>query len=296
MNPTIPLERDGVFLFTAPAKVTVQLNRDCLVVFSAPTSKWIGLAHHDGETPIKDFLFMLEGLLQKFTDDFHVTAADIQVKFFGANNPSKPLREGLHTWVKGKKLSLTAEDTGRNVMRHLVIDGSTGKVGVTYAEAYVPEFNNFLSTGSAQERDNSGGQHVQVLLLSSNRVTRRLAQQAIEEYPPCLATIPKQPQDLLTQGQLAFFPWTYLFVFEDLGSDKPLEKWIKLVKKKFPGVNGFWVGKKVPLFAKGFTRLAPLTPESVHHFKDQLKDQFNHLDESITPGFVIPFPKKKAKK
>jgi len=292
----IPVEKGGVYLFSAPAKISAQIDRDLLVMFTVPSRKISGAIVFDIQSPIKELIGLLQTLYNKFTDDFKTKSSEIKIKIFGLSVSQKSILATAKKWIDLNDLNLIAEDTGRGVSRELVIDCETGLVGVSYAEGF-DRRQGLLALGTAAGRNSGEAVQLEVLVLTLNRVHRQLCQQAIEETPQFKATSPASPFDVVMRFDAKNFPWSAVLIFDDIGRGKPVEKWIGEVSQTLPHVKVCWVGKTRPAFGKKLPLLQPLTPETMKKFKRELGKEL--AVPTVLAGQtsdVIAFPAKSTKR
>jgi hypothetical protein len=288
----------AVYLLKAPAQFTVQVNRELVVVYSAPELMVAGVAVFPGEMSLKDVLPPLETLLGKFQTEFKTKPEQIRVKIFGMSEPQRTVLSGVTKWLKQKNLRITSSDTGRQVARSLVVQCETGLVGVSYAEGITPETGDWLSEGSSAGRAPFLMLDNKILVLSTNRVSRQLCRQAIEEHEGWAAECPETPYDTLTQKTTAELPWRAILVFDDVGKGKPVERFLTRMHVQHPRVAAAWIGKNRPRFAKHVVLMPELKPQSVKKFKTQLGKLITEVvDTSLAAEvFTLPLPVKKRTK
>ncbi len=298
----IPLTKDGVYVFKAPAKITATLNRELLVVITSPSSKSCGAVFFSQQSHPKELIEWLAALHSKMGTTGGARAEHLRLKLFGMSSLNSSLLDEVGNWAKEKRIEVIAQDVGRSVVRHVYIECETGRIGVTYAEAYFPESENWLSVGSAQTRKATPTNNV-VLVLSQNTVNRQLTRQTVEELPGWQALIAEQPFDwIVSAANNDLFPARAIVIFDDMGNGKPLEKWMNHFRKSHPEVSLFWVGKKSPSFAKSISTIATLKPQSLGIFKKSLKQELGGLTEDSSADVdplrseVIAFPTKKKVK
>ncbi len=291
---SIPLNEEGIYLFKTPTKITAQLNRELLIVICAPSAKSCGAVFFSPESAVKELLNLLNALLLKINADTHTRTEHLRIKAFGMSTLNSGVHEALVHWAKEKKIEISVQDVGKNVVRHVYVECETGRVGVTYAEAFIPKADGWLLTsGSAQVRKEILANDV-VLVLSQSTVNRQLARQAVEDLSGWQALIADRPFDWITGAHDELFPARAVVFFDDLGKGKPIEKWITNFRKAHPEVAILWVGNKPPRYAQGLQRLAPLKPQSLGKFKKCVKTELAKLVDKKLPetSEVIQFPTK----
>ena len=300
----IQLNDTGVYIFQSPAKVSAQINKELFIVFSAPSLKATGIIVYKSDMTTKDLYAMLDSLYQQFTSELKAKPSQIKVKLFGLGTPNSSTSHGVRTWVETKKMTITAEDTGRNVSRGLVIDCETGLVGVSYAEG-VPAGsyadNGFLAPGGAADRETSQEPKQKVLALFNSKVSRQLGRQCLDEYKTFNATVPNKPYDSILQRDVSNFDYSVVLISEDIGAIKPVEMWVKKVFAAYPMTQFIWVGEKFPAalkkVVKKFRSLPPLKPSELGTFKTALRAEIDSLPpRDMIESSVISFPAPKAKK
>jgi hypothetical protein len=296
---SIVLDRPGVYLFPKPSRVTVSIDRELLVVFAMPMPQACGFVLFDPMDTSRSLIDALNTLFAKVTSDLKVGDHQIAVKAFGLSRRQESVIAGLMHWLSTKTLHLVARDLGKNVGRNIVVDCATGKVGVGYAESYLPGFPQFLSRGSAKHRFGSAHTSHEVLVLSRNAVCRQLTLQAVEEHKHWTASVPLNPEDMWTGKEFPYFPWSWVLLFQDLEDEEGLVPWVKTIHAEFPKVRFCWVGTRLPYEMEtvaGLTLIPPLEPHQIGEFKTNLANVF-HAEEPPGEGDgIIPFPKERARR
>lgn len=296
MKPHIvPVEKAGAYIFQGPGHTTVSLNRELLVLACIPSRKTVATTLFPSECSPNECTEHLNTMYDTLSKDFGVKPTEIQIKIFGMATLTHPILAAVKTWLTKHDLKVTAEDIGRNAFRALQIDCDSGRVGVSYSEAFISQTEGLLASGSASGRNGEGEDLAPVLVLTQNRVTKRLVQQAIEENGEWKAEIPDSPFDLFIDKKNSDFPWKAVLVCEDLGSPKPLDGWLTRMKKVIPDVSIFWVGETKSKLSHEMESLPEVTPQTLKDFKQSLHSQVKLAMNG--PGQVLSFPTpKKAKK
>lgn len=293
--PNITLNKPGVYLFPASTTVSAQIDREILVVFALPSEGRCGFILYDCQASVKDLEPLLDTLFDKLKKATGSRGTELVVKAFGMSRVDGGVFGALTHWLDGKKLALAAKDIGQNVGRNLRIDCGTGRVGISYAEAYLPGFPQFLSRGSARQRQGSDAAVVEVLVLSHSAVCRQLTLQAIEEERQWTASVPAHLDDIWAGKDFPYFPWSWVILFQDLEKVPSLHEWVFDVKNRFPKVQIVWAGATIPdplTTLPGLVLLPPLNPEHLGTFKERLRQAILSSTLPIT-GEVLAFPRQK---
>lgn len=104
-------------------------------MLTCPTVPGCGFALHGTDLPARALGGKLDALLQRLRTE-GAREAPITAKLFGASYYNEMLLLEAYRWVRERGVRLAAQDVGRNVRRHVLVDCSTGLVGVRYAEDY----------------------------------------------------------------------------------------------------------------------------------------------------------------
>ena len=296
-NQLNAFDKEGAYVFSAPTKISFHLNRELVVILNSPEKKITGAVRYNLETPLKELVNLLNLISENFRQKHRVNPKDLKIKIFGLSNQSHYVSSAVHTWAKETGCQVVAEDVGRGVTRTLLVDCETGKVGVSYAETFIPGDFGILATGSASRRSQVPLDFAhQILVLANNQVGRQLCQQAIESIAPWTAIAPEMPFDILTQPVPSDFICRAVVIHEDVGKGKPVERWTKSILDEYPQVGAYWIGKTVPKFAKGYTKLATFTPDKIATFKKEISRELGRLAATeSTPGTLLAFPTKKKR-
>ncbi|MFM8270125.1 MAG: hypothetical protein ACKN9V_08055, partial [Pseudomonadota bacterium] len=177
------LTQSGVYLLTRPKKVSVSLEDFLVITLHSPSSASTALILQTTVEHRTDFINQLETVYQKYASLTDVDSNLIQSKIFGARDKFSTLLTTLRSWLKKNHIPVIASDLGRSLPGKLVLDSSTGRVGVQYEKDNWDRLGSLLSTGTARDRSKTNNLAHQVLVLSKNSVTKTLAQQSIEEEP-----------------------------------------------------------------------------------------------------------------
>lgn len=136
MEHTIKLCDAGAYFFKKPSKIAVRLNRNALVVFHQPSLEGCGMVLHDASHSVRELLEKLDTLATKTRTHLNGKQETLEAKIFGLSYYQEILVVSIYQWMKNNKIGIGAQDIGRNVRRNVLIDCSTGNVGVRYAENY----------------------------------------------------------------------------------------------------------------------------------------------------------------
>jgi hypothetical protein len=189
---------------------------------------------------------------------------------------------------------------GKNVGRNIAVDCGTGRIGISYAETYLPGFPQLLSRGSARQRLRAGSTESSALILSGNAVLRQLALQTIEELRNWSGSSPHKPEQVLEDQEVKYFPWSWVILFEDLAEDPNLVEWMTKLQKAHPKVQFCWIGMRFPKALEtmpGIAMLPPLEPDHVGEFKAYLSALISlGSPEGSDSDHVIAFPRPKKRK
>src|SRR3989338_8039517 len=202
--PQVHLDQGGVYFFKSPIRVTTQLNQELLVVFAAPSIYSCGLVLLDSEMPQQIIEGMFDNILKKL-DELGVPVGSIRIKAIGQSVRRWRSVRHLESWCLSHKVSIGVMDVGKNITRNVIVDCASGRVGVSYAEGYVPYEPVFLDSGSVRLRERSLPKSVEIMVLTDSRVRRALAKQAIEERPGYRANCPSNPIQIIALNDFRGF-------------------------------------------------------------------------------------------
>ena len=207
---------------------------------------------------------------------------------------------GLSGWLSQIKLPLSVQDVGKNVGRNIAVDCGTGRIGIAYAETYLPGFPQLLSRGSARQRLRFSATESSALILSQNAVHRQLALQTIEELRNWSGSTPHKPEQVLEDQEVKYFPWSWVILFEDMADNPNLVEWMTEIQKAHPTVQFCWIGMRFPKELEtmpGIAMLPPLEPDHVGEFKAYLSALLSlGGPEGSDSDQVIAFPRPKKRK
>ncbi|MEZ4751396.1 MAG: hypothetical protein R3B54_12495 [Bdellovibrionota bacterium] len=139
MENLIKLRDPGAYFFKKPSKIAIRLNRNALIVFHHPTLEGCGMVLHEASHTTRELVEKLDTLLAKTKSHLNGKQTSFEAKIFGLSYYQEILVVTIYQWMKKNKIEISAQDIGRNVRRNVVIDCSTGNVGVRYAENYSAE-------------------------------------------------------------------------------------------------------------------------------------------------------------
>ena len=297
---SIVLDKPGVYFFAAPAEIKTQIDRELFVVAWMPEQKACGFVLYDPETPLKDLFASLDTVFEKAATTSDRGAPRVVFKVFGLSRRQAKVMTGLSNWLSQIKLKISAQDVGKNVGRNIKVDCKTGRIGISYAEAYLPGFPQLMSRGSARQRLRPSSVKSDVLILSRSAVSRQLALQTIEEQRNWSGSTPHKPEEIIGEQEVQYFPWSWVILFEDLADEPNLMQWVTTIRKAHPKVQFCWIGLRLPKDLEtmpGIAMLPPLEPQHVGEFKAYLaallalgRPEDNHW------GHVLTFPPSKKLK
>ena len=287
---SIVINRPGVYLFHAPTKISLQINRELLLLLSVPERSLVGLLLLDQTQHQSDIPALLDTLLGKLRKDLLIGTHQIRAKLIGLSTPNPTLKAVVGKWLDANHLKTVAEDTGRSVARKIFIDCESGLAGVSYAEGFVEK--SWLDDGSAKKRTDATTGDLKVLALTKSAVKRKLCRQSVDELSNWISETPDSPFDFISVNSKDLSQYTAIVIFDDLTKDheKPLKRFIQNLLEKYPNAKAFWVGKKRPAYATHFLTLPQLTPTQVKKFKKAMQSELNAV-AGVGPGEVIAFPK-----
>lgn len=289
---SIVINRPGVYLFHAPTKISLQINRELLTLFTVPDRGLVGILLLEPTQHTSEIPKLMEILLAKLRVELLIGEHQIRVKHFGMSHPNLALKAVVQKWCESKGLEVVSEDVGRGVARKIFVDSETGLAGVSYAEGFSGE--SWVDEGSARGRKTTSQSRHRVLCLSGNSVKRKLCRQAAEELAHWVSENPNDPWEAIKSPTLPIKEFSAVVISDDLGSNpKALKKFIETLFKKNPQVRAFWAGTKRPDYAKRFLTLPPLVPTKVKGFKKALHSELDSIS-GMQPGTVIPFPKENS--
>lgn len=291
---SIPLNCPGSYLFHDNSKLTFSLDRELGVVFCVPTEQTVGVVLFHPDNNIHDLHFMMDNILNKMLGQHQIARENILVKVFGLSLMRKGVLETTYRWLKDRNLFISAEDTGKNYLRQVLVDCGTGRVGVSYRteDREIP----YLATTTARDRNPLDEIYAKVLVLSSSPTKRTLAKQSIEEHKNWVAETPNHPSHFLSKKPKQV-PYSVIVLFEDM-NEKPddIVDWVETIHQAQPEVQFRYSGKEIPKFLqhlKYMRQLPPLTPFLLPEFKGTLaRAVFDFEVNSV--GEIIPLKKKKA--
>lgn len=290
----IQLETPGIYLFGPTTKVQCVLEQQTAVVLYIAPKQSCGIALLSLDSKVSETKQLLANLVEKIKKDLRIDDPRIEAKVFGgARGGRMTLQTAVH-WLKANGLNIKVQETGGGQTRKMVVECSTGRVGISYAEPTLEA--PFLTLGTARLRNPGGMIHTEILVLTGSPVKRALSKQAVEENDHWLAFAPKNPTEFLKGKQPFEFRWSVALLFDDL-DESLCEKWIETVHAKFPAVQFRWVGAKPPTFARLgsiLRHLPPLEPLLIPEFKDKLSRAVVQHATSETND-LIPFPAKRVR-
>ncbi len=264
---SIHIDREGIYLFSDPVTVTMQVDHELLIIFSVPIQKSCGLLFLEQVDDTRNVVTLLESLHSKL-EKMGVSPPQIYLKFFGLSAIQKRLLEEIHTWVRAKGLIVASEDLGRNVARHLRIECGTGRVGLTYSVGNAAEV--FLSSGTARQRKKVTKAIISVWVITHNTVKQTLIRQAVEEYSFCQCSVITEIDTLLSERDFSHVSAHILIILEDIANHPWFSSFLECsASLDVSTVKICWVGSKAPP-KEGWIWLGNLEPEFIGGFKREL--------------------------
>ena len=245
---SIQLTGPGTYLFHDNSRLSFSIDKELALVFSVPTEKTAGVVLFDPDHSLQQLQTMMQSILHKMTVDLGISPEKILVKVFGLSSFRKSVLETAYRWLKDRNIFITAEDTGRNFIRQILVECATGKVGVSYrtSEYSIP----YLSQHTARDRNPLDEIHAQVLVLSSSSTKRILAKQSIEEHKNWVAVIPELPQNYLSK-KTPTFNYAVAVIFDDLNEQpEKICNWIESIHVQYPEVQFRYSCSEIPKFLK----------------------------------------------
>lgn len=288
----IELNKEGVYLFTAPVHVSSHINRELVIVFALPTLKTCGIIFCEKNSNPKKIVEWLDTLYEK-VKRLEVTNSHVFVKLFGMSAFQKNILQEVHTWIRSKQLMIASEDLGRNVSRHISLRSETGTVGVTYLpeRQIAPEI--FFAAGTARNRATAAPAEMKAIIVSPSLLKGTLAKQAVEEHPRWSALLVTEIDHWLSRKDFKNVANSVVLLFEEIGSNNPvLATFLENTKTLRDRLRLCWIGKQTRE-SDEMHWLGPLEPERIGLFKTELAKVLSPLNAQIGESQVLPFRKSK---
>lgn len=277
-----PLSQSGVFSFRAPAKPVFQVGRNLLLLFCVPeVGLCTGVLSEATSSPA-ELKEMLDNAFRHLLDVLGSNLKPVEVKLFGASHGDAIQLQIALLWVSQHGLRISAKDVGRQFIRQVFVDTATARVGVNYGRAAMAGTPELLSLGSARTRIPSQGASLRALVLSASPVQRRLALQALEEYPHCEAEAPADPLEWMLSKSRELSKFSLVLLCE--GAAALLE--MEALVDKNDRVPFCWIGHELPkelTHPRSVLFLGPLEPEFLGEFKGALAELLRSLQGSAAP-------------
>jgi hypothetical protein len=276
------ISQSGVYLLSRDKKVSVSLEDFLVITLHSPSSTSTALILQSPGEHRTDFLNQLDKIYEKYASLSDVDSNLIQSKVFGAGNRFTMLLTTLKSWLKRNHIPVVASDLGRALPGELVLEGSSGRIGIQYRKTDWSQWGSLLSTGTARNRASSSPSSHEVLVLSKNSVVRTLAQQSIEEEPQWSAFCPDSLDDAI-HSTLARTRWSAIILSDELKTENKLMNSLVKYSESNPNVPMAWIGGELPSWKSQISRLRllpPLEPFLIPHFKRMLKQSM--LDSSVS--------------
>lgn len=272
---SIPITFSGAYLYKAPHRLELVIDKQLVVVFCIKNHSSCGLVLSSTDLSIRDLLSELELLHLKIKSKLKIHTTDITLKIFGLSHGATHVLEAVHGWANSLGIQIVATEVGKRTVRNLSVDCLNGKVGVTYGELNSPPGKLiFLSEGTARNRVPLAKVHNNILVLTQNSVQRQLTKAAIEEYPAWAAITVEDVSSFISSKSNERSDWSVVLCFEDIKNEKGLEKFLSHLRDSHPSTQLRWVGSALPEFSKDIPDLRLLPPmeyELLPDFKKMLK-------------------------
>ncbi len=297
---SIPISYSGAYLFQAPHRLELIVDKQLVVVFCLKGLSSTGLVLSNTDLSIKDLLCELELLHLKIKSKLKIHTSEITLKIFGLSHGAIHVLEAVQEWANSIGIKIVVTEIGKRTIRNISVDCLTGKVGVTYGELNnSPAKLIFLSEGTARKRIPLAQVHNNILILTRNAVQQQLTKAAIEEYPAWAAITVDDISQFINSKSYEKSNWSVVLCFEDLINEKGLEKFITQLKKSHPSTQIRWVGSVLPEFSKEVFNLKLLPPmdyELLPDFKKMLKRAVFESNLAMNFEAVKISAKKESKK
>lgn len=294
----IRIEQPGAYLFRAPVKCFLELNREVVVTVTSTRQEVTGIAYWRPSQSSRDTVATLETLVERLVAH-GVDKKQLEARIAGASDGPSDLTRAVAGWLRDNKVRLVAADMGRGVSRTIHVDCATGRMGVSYSESIVPTEAPLLTQGTARRRP--GGLENEaspepVLLLCANPVQRTLVRQAVEGMQGYRCIAPAVPEAQL--GQDVQGTARRVVLIADELPTVPLRTWYRAWRESH-GDGILAVSGTTPKTVVGDVKLPPVSPETIAAFKEALYRGLHPAEAFGAPptGTVLRFPKlRRAKK
>lgn len=288
----IRIEDAGAYLFRAPVKCFLELNRELVVTVSAPKLEVTGIAYWTPAQTARELTAAMETLVERLVAHGADKKA-LEARIAGASDGRSETTRAAAEWLSERKIRVVAADMGRGVSRTVHVDCATGRLGVSYSESIVPTEAPLLTQGTARRRPGgleSEGTPEPVLLLCANAVQRTLVRQAVEGMSGYRCIAPAVPEAQLGQD-VGGTAKRVVIVADDLPS-VPLRTWYRAWRESHAdGILA--ISGAAPRTVIGDVKLPPISPENVAAFKEALFRGL-HPEAQLAhepTGTVLRFPK-----
>src|SRR5438874_11666719 len=101
------LGKAGVYVFRAPNKLSVVVDRELVVVFTAPECATVGVVVHDPRSPLREMRAMLDGVFDKMTVGLKTASGPVHVKLFGVSHGDRQTLDAIRAWVHANGMVAT---------------------------------------------------------------------------------------------------------------------------------------------------------------------------------------------
>ena len=288
----IRIEDPGAYLFRAPVKCFLELNRELVVTVSAPKLEVTGIAYWTPSQTARELTTAMETLVERLV----AHGADkklLEARIAGASDGSSETTRAAAQWFQDRKIKVVAADMGRGVSRTVHVDCATGRLGVSYSESVVPTDAPLLTQGTARRRPHGADGEATpetVLLLCANAVQRTLVRQAVEGMTGYRCVAPAVPEAQL--GQDVHGTAKRVVLVADELPTVPLRTWYRAWRESHAdGILA--ISGSAPRTVIGDVKLPAVSPENLTAFKDALFRGL-HPEAQIVgepTGTVLRFPK-----
>lgn len=250
----IAIQNAGVYLYKGPKQVWLDdVERELVIIFACPSHKLTGIVVYPHPFVRNQLFELLAMVREKLTGEAHVAPQDLQAKIFGCSSGQSNALFAAQVWLTDQQIPIQANETGRNVLRSLVVECGTGQVGVRFADPEMDKKLGFLKIGTvAQRAIRPDHQTRRILLITETPALALLAAQSVEGKgwttkslkTKDLLRATKDRKPKLLDGVSA------VVVFEDTFDNPKLASSILTLRKKCPGPRWLWAadeGSQVPL-------------------------------------------------
>jgi|688.fasta_scaffold64798_4 hypothetical protein len=287
----------GIYLFANPKKVSISLKEKLVFTLHSLSSSSTGILVQSPDEHRGDFLTKLDTLWNKYSSLSDFDSGSIQCKIFGRGEKYTSLLISLKSWLERHQVPVVASNVGKFIPEQVMVDCSSGKVGIQYLSPSSQDRSLLITEGTARLRNPGSAIHAEVLVLSTVRVSRTLAKQCIEEEPNWQAACPSSFESDFKQYIKEGNRWSVALIFDEMRNHKDLASWMKQLNEKNPSIQFRWVGAELPKLDENIELklVPPLDPILLPEFKKKLRQAIFDSELSTTSE-TLTFPtKRKAK-